>query len=151
MTEVIEEFVAEAFTFMGAWDETCDVEEFDGDRAAAGNAGAIVGFAAIGEVVACTGTINLEVADCALRIYRCKPSMENCSGLVPSGESHVERFGLRKIACAQISAASSWSRWAWSRTDPLWNLRLLGYCDGEFRGKTLRQGNVPVEGGRFAR
>jgi hypothetical protein len=49
-------------------DESSDVEEFDGDRPTAGNAGAIVGFTSIAEVETLTGAFDLEVANCALGI-----------------------------------------------------------------------------------
>ena len=59
MPEVVEEFVPEAFPFMRTRDEPRDVEELNGDGAAAIDAGAVVGFAAVGEVVARAGAVDL--------------------------------------------------------------------------------------------
>lgn len=72
VAEVVEEFVAEAFAFVGAGDEAGDVEELDGDGAAAVKAGAVVGFAAGGDVVAGAGTVDLEVADGTLGVDGCE-------------------------------------------------------------------------------
>lgn len=93
--EVVKKFVAEAFAFVGAGNETRDVEEFDRDGATAGDAGAVVGSAAVGEVVARAGAVDLEVANCTLRVDGCEASMENLvQDLVPTGESQVERIRL---------------------------------------------------------
>jgi hypothetical protein len=53
---------------MCAWDETGDIEEFYGDGSPAFDAGAVVGFAAVGDIEAGAGAGNLEVADGALRV-----------------------------------------------------------------------------------
>jgi hypothetical protein len=47
VAQVVEKAVAEAFAQMGAGHEAGDIEEFDGDGASAGDAGAVVGFAAV--------------------------------------------------------------------------------------------------------
>jgi hypothetical protein len=78
--EVVEKLVTETFAFVGAGNEARDVEEFDRDGATAGDAGAVVGSAAVGEVVARAGAIDLEVANCTLRVDSGEASMETCSG-----------------------------------------------------------------------
>lgn len=75
MAEVVEEFVAEALAFMGAGDEAGDIEELDRDGAPARDAGAVVRFAAVGEIEAGAGTGNLEVANCALWVDGCETRM----------------------------------------------------------------------------
>lgn len=57
---------------MGAGDETCYVEEFDGHGATAVGAGAVVGFAPVRDVVAGAGAVDLEVAYCSLGIDCCE-------------------------------------------------------------------------------
>lgn len=59
---------------MCAWHETSDIEEFDGNGAAAVDAGAIVRFAAVGctDAGACAG--DLEVTDGALGVDSCEAS-----------------------------------------------------------------------------
>jgi hypothetical protein len=57
---------------MCARDKTCYVEELDGYGALAVNAGAIIGFTAVGDVVTFAGAFYLEVADCSLRVYCCE-------------------------------------------------------------------------------
>ena len=108
MAEVVEEFVAEALAFMGTGDEASDIEDLDRDGAPARDAGAVVRFAAIGEIEAGAGTGNLEVANCALRVDGCETRM----GVVQDWglnywKNVSQRSGLREISCAQISAASS--------------------------------------------
>ena len=76
MPEVVEEFVAEPFAFVGAGNETSDVKEFDRDGATARDAGAVVGSAAVGQFVARAGAIDLEVANCTLRVDSCETSMD---------------------------------------------------------------------------
>ena len=75
MAEVVEEFVAEAFAFMGAGDEASDIEELDRDGTPARDAGAVVRFATVGEIEAGAGTGNLEVADCSLWVDGCETRM----------------------------------------------------------------------------
>jgi hypothetical protein len=48
MAEVVEELISQAFTFVGARDKTRDVQKLNRDGAAAGDAGAVVGFALVG-------------------------------------------------------------------------------------------------------
>jgi hypothetical protein len=102
MAEVVEEFVTEAFAFVCAGDKTRDVEEFDRDGAAASDAGAVVGFAAVREVVALAGAVDLEVAYCALWVDGCEAIVETCSGL-----SHLERVMWRGSAYGKLPAHKS--------------------------------------------
>jgi hypothetical protein len=51
-----------------AGNETGDIEQFYGDGSSAFDTGAIVGFAAVGEIEARAGAGDLEVADCALGV-----------------------------------------------------------------------------------
>ena len=76
MPEVVEEFVTETFALMGAGHKTGHVKELYGDGAAAIDARAIVGFAAVGEVVTSAGAVNLEIADRTLRIDGGEARME---------------------------------------------------------------------------
>lgn len=76
MPEVVEKLVTETFAFVGTGNEARDVEEFDRDGATAGDTGAVVGSAAVGEVVARAGAIDLEVANCPLRVDSGEASME---------------------------------------------------------------------------
>jgi hypothetical protein len=57
---------------MCPWNKTGDIEEFYGDGSPAFDAGAVVGFAAVGEVEARAGAGYLEVADCALGVDGCE-------------------------------------------------------------------------------
>lgn len=54
---------------MGARDETGDVEQLDGDGAPARVARSVVGFTAVGDVVAGARAVYLEVADGSLGVY----------------------------------------------------------------------------------
>jgi len=69
MAKVVKKLVAETTTKMGAWDETSNVEEFDGDGALAGGAGTVGGSTLGLFVEASTGARNTKIADGALRIY----------------------------------------------------------------------------------
>lgn len=68
MAEVVEELVAQAFTLVGAGDETGDVQQLDGDAALAVEARAVVGTASIRYAMAGASTVNLQVAYGALRV-----------------------------------------------------------------------------------
>ena len=72
MPEIVQEFVPQAFPFMCPWHESGNVEELYGYAAAAVNAGAIVWLAPVGKAMSSAGTIDLEVANGSLRIYRCE-------------------------------------------------------------------------------
>lgn len=84
VSEIIEEFVTQALSFVCARDEAGDVQKFDRDGTFAIHAGPVVGSASVGETMACTGTVDLEVAYSALgvdgsetsesEVKRCKDS-----------------------------------------------------------------------------
>lgn len=63
---------------MGAWDETCYVEKFDGYGATALGAGAVVGFATVRDVVASAGAVDLEVAYGPLGVDGCEAVGVRC-------------------------------------------------------------------------
>lgn len=69
MSKIVEELIAQPFSLVGTWNESCYVEEFDGYGSSAVHAGAVVGFAAVGEIVSRAGAVDLEVSDGALGIY----------------------------------------------------------------------------------
>ncbi len=144
MPKIVQEFVPESFSFMCAGDKASNVKELYGYTATAANTGAIVRFATIGKVMSCAGTVDLEVADCSLGVYRCetkKAFVQDC--LIGS---FSQKRGLREIACARISAASSWSTWfPW--TDRLSNSHLSGYCDRKLPFLTVEMCAIPVECG----
>jgi hypothetical protein len=68
MSEVIQEFVAQALSLMGARNKACDVEELDRNRSSPIDAAAVVWFASIGELVSSASTVYLQVADGALGV-----------------------------------------------------------------------------------
>lgn len=68
VAEIVEELVAQAAALVGAGDEAGHVEELDGHGAPAVDAGAVVGFAAVRDMVAGAGAVDLEVADCSLGV-----------------------------------------------------------------------------------
>lgn len=69
MAEIVEELVAEALALVSAWHETSDIEEFNGYTALAILAGAVVGLATVGNIVALACAFDLQVANGALRVY----------------------------------------------------------------------------------
>ena len=69
VTKIVQEFVAQASTLMGARHETGHIEQFNGHRSCSGDAGAVVGFAAGLEIVASTRAGELEVTNRSLWVY----------------------------------------------------------------------------------
>jgi len=53
-------------------DESSYVDEFDRYGSPPVNAGAVVRFASVGDVVSSAGAFDLQVADCALGVNCCK-------------------------------------------------------------------------------
>lgn len=85
---------------MSTWNESCDVEEFDGNGPSAIDAGAVVGFTAVGEVVSRAGTFDLEVADGALGVYGGETKTRYISADVRGfGSRQVDSRALREVAC----------------------------------------------------
>lgn len=72
MAEIVEEFVAQTFPFVRSGHESGYVEQLNGDTSSAVDAGAVVGFASIGDAVAGACAVYLKVADCALGIDGCE-------------------------------------------------------------------------------
>ena len=62
---------------MSARDKTCDIEKLDGNRAPAIDTGAVIRFAAVGEVVARTSAFDLEIADRPLGVDGCEAAETN--------------------------------------------------------------------------
>ena len=59
VAEVVEKFIAEAFTFVGTGDETGDVKELDWNRSLSIITAAIIWLAFLLEVEASAGTVDL--------------------------------------------------------------------------------------------
>jgi hypothetical protein len=79
MTQIIKELIAQSLSFMRARNKTRYVEEFDGNGSAAGDAGAVVGFAARLEVVARTCAVDLQISNCALWVDGCESEGSVCN------------------------------------------------------------------------
>lgn len=58
---------------MGSRHQAGNIEQFDGDGSPPANAGAIVGFAAVRDVISCTSTCDLEIAYRSLWVDRSEP------------------------------------------------------------------------------
>jgi hypothetical protein len=69
MAQIVEKLVAQSFPFVCARNKSCYVEELNGYGPLAVNAGAIVGFTAVGDIVPFAGAFYLEIANCSLGIY----------------------------------------------------------------------------------
>lgn len=113
VAQVVEEFVAQPFALVRTGDEPRNVKELDGHAALAGCAGAVVGFAAVGDGVARAGTVDLEVAYCALRVDCCEAVWVREGGARVSRvrsregigmETEMERTGNFLRACYQLGA-----------------------------------------------
>jgi hypothetical protein len=78
--QVIEEAIPQTFAHVCAGNEAGDVEELNGDRAPAVDAGAVVGFTSFGDVHTGAGAFNLEVADGSLGVDCCESSRLKISG-----------------------------------------------------------------------
>jgi hypothetical protein len=75
-----------------SWNESRDVEKLDRNRPPTIDAAAIVRFTSVGEVVFFARTVDLEVADGALRVYCCEANRDSvddvglCSEVVSYGK-----------------------------------------------------------------
>lgn len=68
MPQIIKKLVSQAFALMCSRYETCDIEEFNRDRPSSVNAGAIIRFTSIGEVMSFACAVDLKVSDGSLRV-----------------------------------------------------------------------------------
>lgn len=68
MAEIVEELIAQPFAFVGAWHKTGNVEKLYRYATLAVDASTVVGFTAVGNIVALAGAVDLKVANSPLRI-----------------------------------------------------------------------------------